>query len=40
MGKAVNAFVDGYSEALGFTKMDDIRKWCNIADTKDWVLTR
>ncbi len=39
-GKAVNAFVDGHSEILGFEAMDDMRKWCNIADTKDWVLTR
>ena len=39
-GKAVNSFVDGHSETLGFEAMDDMRKWCNIADRKDWVLTR
>mgnify|MGYP003323212385 FL=1 len=39
-GKAVNAFVDGHSEVLGFSAMDDMRKWCNIADAKDWALTR
>lgn len=39
-GKAVNAFVDGHSEVLGFSAMDDMRRWCNIADAKDWALTR
>jgi len=39
-GKAVNAFVDGHSEVLSFQAMDDMRKWCNIADSNDWVMTR
>ena len=39
-GKAINAFVDGHSETLSFEAMNDMRKWSNIADRKDWVLTR
>ena len=39
-GKAINAFVDGHSETLSFEAMNDMRKWCNIADSKDWVLRK
>lgn len=39
-GRAVNSFVDGHSEVLTFQEMDDMRKWCNIADSKDWVMSR
>jgi|TARA_B100001741_G_scaffold129648_1_gene106884 prepilin-type N-terminal cleavage/methylation domain-containing protein len=39
-GRAVNAFIDGHSEVLTFQAMDDMRKWCNIADSRDWVMAR
>lgn len=39
-GRAVNAFVDGHSETLTFEAMEDMRKWCNIADSRDWVMVR
>ncbi len=39
-GKAVAAFVDGRSETQNFQQTSDMRKWSNIAGSRDWVLTK
>ncbi|HMP84192.1 MAG TPA: type II secretion system protein [Verrucomicrobiota bacterium] len=36
--RAVAAMTDGHSEALDETSLQDMRRWCNIADRADWTL--
>jgi prepilin-type N-terminal cleavage/methylation domain-containing protein len=37
-GRAVAAMTDGHVETLRETELQDMRRWCNIADRPDWTL--
>ena len=38
-GKAVSLMLDGHAESLGFTELDDMTRWCDLATEKDWTLS-
>ncbi len=37
--RAVTAQVDGHAEPLKLADLQDMRRWCDIADRPDWTLT-
>ena len=37
-GRAVAAMTDGHAEALSEAELQDVRRWCNVADRRDWTL--
>jgi len=37
-GKTVSVMLDGHAELESFTALDDMRRWCDIADSPDWSL--
>ena len=37
-GRAVAAMTDGHVETLKEMELQDMRRWCNIADRADWTL--
>jgi prepilin-type N-terminal cleavage/methylation domain-containing protein len=38
-GRAVAAMTDGHAETLNQTDLQDMRRWCNIANRPDWTLS-
>ena len=38
--RAVTAEVDGHAEVLRTVQLEDMRRWCDLADRADWTLTR
>jgi len=37
-GKAVTGLFDGHAETQSWTQLQDMRRWCDFADTPDWIL--
>jgi prepilin-type N-terminal cleavage/methylation domain-containing protein len=37
-GRAVAAMTDGHVESLKEMELQDMRRWCNVADRADWTL--
>ena len=37
-GRAMAGMTDGHVEALNETDLQDMRRWCNVADRADWTL--
>lgn len=38
-GRTVTAIIDGHTEVLGWRETQDMRRWCDLADRPDWVLS-
>jgi prepilin-type N-terminal cleavage/methylation domain-containing protein len=38
-GRAVAAMTDGHAETLNQAELQDMRRWCNIANRPDWTLS-
>lgn len=36
--RAVSSMTDGHAESLNETSLQDMRRWCNVADRADWTL--
>lgn len=37
-GRSVAAVFDGHAEVLGLREIQDMRRWCDLADRPDWTL--